>query len=78
MRERLRSLIAEALNIPVDELPGNPELGNLQEWDSLAQLRIMIAIEEEFGVELMAEAIMRVRSLDAIEAYLSDWAGKQS
>ncbi len=70
MRERLRFLVPEALNIPLDELPDNGGLGNPEKWDSLAHLHIMLAIEQEFGIEVTAEAVMKATSLDAIEVYL--------
>lgn len=70
MRERIRRLVAEALNIPLDALPDNGGLGNPEKWELLAHLQIMLPIEQELGIEVTAEAVMKATSLGAIEVYL--------
>jgi len=61
-----RRLLAEALALPEPALPVNPRLGQIEQWDSLAHLRILLAIEEHIGKPLDAEIAITIESLDDI------------
>lgn len=65
-----RKLLAEALALPIADLPANPRLGAIEQWDSLAHTRILLALEERLGKPLDAEVAVTIESLDDITRLL--------
>ena len=61
-----RRLLAEALALSESVLPANPRLGQIEQWDSLAHMRILLAIEEQTGKPLDAEVAITIECLDDI------------
>jgi acyl carrier protein len=49
--EQLRNLICEILGFQVEELSFESGMGNPPEWDSFAQISIMVAAEENWSVQ---------------------------
>ena len=66
-----RTLLAEALSINEAELPGNIRIGSIDQWDSLAHARILLALEERIGKQLDAAEAATIESLDDIVTTLS-------
>ena len=61
-----RRLLAEALAIEENALPENPRIGAIDQWDSLAHMRVLLAIEERIGKPLDAEVAVTIESLSDI------------
>lgn len=67
--ERLRTLAAEILQTEL--APGQQlERASCATWDSLNHLRLIIAVEEEFGVRLEPDEIANIASLADLESML--------
>jgi acyl carrier protein len=66
-----RQLLAEALALSESDLPASPRLGQMEQWDSLAHMRILLAIEERLGKPLDAEVAVTIESLDDIARVLA-------
>lgn len=64
--DAIRSEIATILGLPPDSLTDSIGVGSIPEWDSLAQLAIITTLEEEFGVQIPEEKMMKVSSLKEI------------
>ena len=61
-----RRLLADALAMSETDLPANPRIGEISQWDSLAHARILLALEERIGKPLEPEQVVEVASLDDI------------
>lgn len=63
--DRLEAIVAEVLSV---ENPITDETGAETEpaWDSLAQLEILISVEEEFGIKFTAEEMANATSVGLI------------
>lgn len=57
-----RPLLAEALGLEPDAVDGSTAIGVTPEWDSLAHIRIILAIESEIGRQLATEEIVALMS----------------
>src|ERR1700722_2558298 len=55
MEERLIAIVAAALRVPASALTLQTGPGDLEAWDSLAQLNVVAEIEVEFGVSIPIE-----------------------
>lgn len=67
---RLRELLAYHSGVSEELLSAESTPQNTEGWDSLANLNLMASIEEEFGVTIGTDDVMRMRSLREIQAYL--------
>lgn len=63
-----RRLLAEALALAEDKLPADARIGALEQWDSLAHTRMLLALEEHLGKPLDAEDAVKIESLSDIAA----------
>jgi acyl carrier protein len=60
---KLISIFAEVLNVPETDLCDDSSPENTPQWDSLAAMHLVAAIEEGFQVELSTGDIMVMRSI---------------
>ena len=68
--DRLRALLAYYSGAPESGLTAASSPQNTAGWDSVANLGLMCAIEDEFGVTVATRDVMRLRTLGDIAAYV--------
>lgn len=68
LREKLLSLIADA--IQSRNVPADAAMGKTRGWDSMSQVRIMLDLEEKFGVEIPSDQFAELTSIARIEEFL--------
>jgi acyl carrier protein len=66
----LLSLMAEIFRVEAEQITADAQLGELPQWDSMAHMDLMVALESRFGVEITAETISQLTSFAAIQAHL--------
>jgi acyl carrier protein len=70
MEERIRAIMAEALRLPADRIGTDAAVGTVPNWDSTAHMRMMIALEDAFGIALdetrMVEMTSFAKILDTV------------
>jgi acyl carrier protein len=59
-------LASDTLEVGRDELSAASTLTELEQWDSLRQLNLLLAVEEQFGIELSPDDIDRFTSIEEI------------
>jgi acyl carrier protein len=70
--ERVRALIANNLDVPLEQVRPEASFTNDLQADSLAIVELVLALEEEFGVEIPDEATDKIRAVqDAIDYIVS-------
>lgn len=68
--ERIRMIVSDVLEIDPKRVQEGSQQADLAEWDSLAQLRLVTALEQEFGVRPTMREIAELTSIPAIARYL--------
>ncbi|MGJ3258674.1 MAG: acyl carrier protein [Rhodospirillales bacterium] len=68
-------LIGEALKCAPDDLNDGAGLGLHPKWDSLAHIRVMMLLEQHYGVEIDDDSIKKFGSRDAIHARFREISG---
>lgn len=63
MSDVLIQLFAEVLHIDPAELNEESSPHNVKQWDSLAAMDLVVAIEEKFNVQLSTKEIMKMSTL---------------
>jgi acyl carrier protein len=66
MRENVLHVISQVLGMPVDELSEDSSPENIEAWDSLKHMNLVLALEEEFGVRFSDEKIVEMLNVRLI------------
>ena len=69
MKEKIVEIMKRVFQ--VETLPENPSQANVEPWDSLRHLNLIIELEMEFDTEFEPEQIAQMKSLQEIETVLS-------
>ncbi|MGD0798154.1 MAG: acyl carrier protein [Acidobacteriaceae bacterium] len=66
----LREIVADILEISVDEVTPELGVGSVESWDSFRHLQLVLAIEGEYGVQFDPQRIPDLTSVALIQAEL--------
>lgn len=70
--QKFCSIVATILNIPVDRVTDALSPDDVDTWDSLNQINLIGALEQEFGVMLATENLAETQSIPKLRALLAD------
>lgn len=70
--EKLQEIIAEQLEIEIDDITPDSELIDDLGADSLDVVDLVMTIEDEFGMEVPDEALEKIRTVDDVVKYIED------
>ena len=65
-----RQLLATALQVDPPQIETDAAIGRTERWDSLAHMRLVLALEEHVGRNLEAPEMLALESLADIAAFL--------
>jgi acyl carrier protein len=66
MREQIKIVLGNVLGIPREGIPDDASVDTIEAWDSLRQIRLLMALEEKFQVTFGDDEIITLTSLPAI------------
>lgn len=66
----VRTLLAEAFQVPENQITNTTEFGDLTEWDSMGHMNMLVSLEARFGIEVDADMIAELTSVAAITEFL--------
>ncbi len=67
---QVRQTVAETLNVPLSSISKGSSAENMDIWDSLAQVNLMMAIEQTFEITLEVEDFMKLNSVTSITTFI--------
>ena len=70
--EKLYELISSIINVPVEKLTPLSGPENLAEWDSLAQIGILAAVEESYRVQLTMQEMLSIKTIADLRSTLEE------
>jgi len=70
--KKLQAVIASALRVNPDAVNELSSMDTLDEWDSLAHMNLIIALEEEFAVSVPDEDAANMSSVELIQIVLDE------
>jgi acyl carrier protein len=68
--ERVRNIAADVLNTPPQQITSQSSPETIAGWDSVQHLNLILALEEEFGIQFEPEEIEQMGSIERILAVL--------
>jgi acyl carrier protein len=71
----LKRVIGAVLNLPAEEIDEHTSSDSIGQWDSLAQLNLILALEEEFGIEIPDEEAAELTSYPLIRLVVNEQLG---
>ena len=55
VNDRIKNVMSSVLAVPIGEINDDASPDNIDSWDSLKHMNLIIALEEEFSLELSDE-----------------------
>jgi acyl carrier protein len=65
--DRLKRIILKELNLSEWEMSGTTEASQVPGWDSLNHVRILTAVEKEFGIRFKTLEVLRLRNVGDLQ-----------
>ena len=72
MNEKVELLVAEVLQIPAASITDDLAMKDLDAWDSLKHMELIVSLEETFGLQLTFDDIVAMQSIQEIKRVLSE------
>jgi acyl carrier protein len=70
LQTRVKEVLADVFQLPAEDLPDDLIFGDIPQWDSMGHMEVMMSLEQHFGIEVTADTIGGLTSLQAICSYL--------
>lgn len=64
--QRVKAILASVLGVKSNEITDKTSQKDTKEWDSMAHINLVVALEDEFGVNFSDEQIVGLLSYDLI------------
>ena len=71
----IQNLVADVMQVPDESIGPNTTSEDIEAWDSVQHLVLMLALEERFAVIVTPEEASELRTPVAIAQYLQDSIG---
>ena len=65
--KEIKQLVSEVLNIPADLITDDSSIINIEEWDSLSHMTIILNIEKALSIQFSGEIIAEMTSIESIK-----------
>jgi acyl carrier protein len=66
MDERIKAVMANVFNVAMADLNDNSSPEQIDTWDSLTHMNLMVALEEEFEVKFDDDHILQINDFGSI------------
>ncbi|NLY20979.1 MAG: acyl carrier protein [Tissierellia bacterium] len=76
MKERVLEIIAEEFNVEVDDLNKNINFKDDLNADSIELLELVLALEDEFNVEISEDDVMEIATIGDVFEFIEDYEEK--
>jgi acyl carrier protein len=75
MNERIKQVMAAILEIEISSIEDDSSIETLEAWDSVSHMNLVLAMEQEFGIEFSDDQMMEVLSVSKFNKVLSGLSG---
>jgi acyl carrier protein len=70
--EKIKQVMSIVFEVPVNSINENSSGDNIENWDSLRHLNLILALEEEFGVSIPDEEVGNLVNFKLIELSINE------
>jgi acyl carrier protein len=72
MNNKIREIMAKSFDVPVGEISESTSKDNLDNWDSLHHIMMIVALEKEFNILIPDETVSNMISFKLIESVIQE------
>lgn len=69
---KIKQVMSAVFEVPLEKINENSSSDNLENWDSLRHLNLILALEEEFGVSIPDEEVGNLVNFKLIELTINE------
>ncbi|MBA5247448.1 acyl carrier protein [Marnyiella aurantia] len=66
METRIKNVMASVFEMPAEQINAESSPDNIENWDSLKHLNLVVALEEEFDIEFDDDEALELMSFSSI------------
>lgn len=66
VKEKIFKVISQVMGVPVEDVNEDSSPDSIPDWDSLRHMNMILALEEEFGLEFTDEQLVEMLSVGII------------
>lgn len=66
IEKKLKKVMSSILGVSIDDINENSSPDNIETWDSLQHMNLVLGIEQSFGIEFTEEEIVTLLSYELI------------
>ena len=70
--DKIRKIIATECGINIEQVSVDSSMDSIDEWDSIKQMDIVLAVEATFGVELSDMDVVELTSVALLAAFIDN------
>ncbi len=71
-KSRIKKVMSAVFEVPLEAITDNASADNLDSWDSLKHLNLILALEEEFEISIPDEEVGNLMNFKLIEIIVND------
>lgn len=72
VEEKVEGVLADVLQVPADGITDDLAMQDVEAWDSLKHMELIVALETAFDVQLTFDEIVAMRSVREIKRVLAE------
>ncbi len=69
---RLKRVLSDIFGVPSEKIGDEASVDDIETWDSLNHMKLVIALESEFSISFSEEQTVEIINLPLIKAVLSE------
>ena len=66
LQNKVAEIVADLFGLPIEQVGPDASPSTIDAWDSFQQLNLVLALEQEFGIQFNPEEIEVMKSVDSI------------
>jgi acyl carrier protein len=70
--ERIKEVLSAVIDVPIEQISDNASMDDIESWDSLAQMNLVIALEDEFQLVIPDEEVGTLISIQLILSLINE------
>lgn len=71
IKHRVVKILSEVLNADPEKVSSGNEFADLEKWDSLFHINVVLGLEREFGLHFDVNEVMMITSIDSATELIS-------
>ncbi|MEO6540427.1 MAG: phosphopantetheine-binding protein [Ferruginibacter sp.] len=72
IKERIKNVMSAVFEIPASDITENSSFDDIENWDSLRHLNLILGLEEEFNITIPDDEVVNLLNFKLIELTVNE------